>query len=268
MTALARPAAPTAPATPERRPARFWRATRTQFANEFRLLARDPAAMIFAAVLPLVAITVMSAIPPAREPLADFGGLSVVQSYAPTITLFATSIIGLTLLPATLGGYRELGVLRRLRTTPASPSSLLLAMFAVMAALGVVVAALIVLIPAGFGAGLPQNLASFALAAMLSLLSFVALGALLAAVIPNAKAAAGVGNAVAAVMWFAAGMWLPRVHFPGWLTTLTDLTPGGAAASAMTAATTGAPFAWQPVLVLIAWTVGAGVLARATFRWE
>ena len=65
-------------------------AFRTQFVTEAKLLAREPAAILFGAVLPLVAITVMAAIPGAREPFADFGGLSVVQTYVPTITLFAT----------------------------------------------------------------------------------------------------------------------------------------------------------------------------------
>lgn len=56
----------------------FTRATRAQFRNELRLLLRDPAAMLFGAVLPLVAVVVMSAIPGARQPLPQFGGHSVV----------------------------------------------------------------------------------------------------------------------------------------------------------------------------------------------
>lgn len=244
------------------------RAFRTQLATEARLLVREPAAIIFGAVLPLVAIIVMAAIPGARQPVADFGGLSVVQAYVPTITLFATSALGLTVLPAILGGYREMGVLRRLRTTPVSPANLLAALGLLVFGVGLAVSALIVLIPALFGAGLPRGIGIFALAAVLSLLAFLALGAVLASVIPSPKAAAGVGNLIAAVMWFAAGMWLPRAFFPGWLTTITDLTPGGAAAQAMTAATTGAPVGWQPFVVLLVWIVGAFALARATFRWE
>lgn len=247
---------------------RSTRAFCAQLATEARLLLREPAAIVFGAVLPLVAIIVMSAIPGARVALAEFGGLSVVQSYVPTIALFATSILGLTVLPAILGGYREMGVLRRLRTTPVSPANLLAAVGVLVFGVGLVVSALIVVIPALFGAGLPQGLGVFALAAVLSLLAFLALGALLASVIPNPKAAAGVGNLIAAVMWFAAGMWVPRAFFPNWLTTITDLLPGGAAAQAMTGATTGAPVGWQPFVVLLIWIIGAFALARATFRWE
>lgn len=243
-------------------------AFRTQFVTEAKLLAREPAAILFGAVLPLVAITVMAAIPGAREPLANFGGLSVVQTYVPTITLFATSILGLTVLPSILGSYREMGVLRRLRATPVSPTNLLAAVGLLVLIVGLVVSVLVVVIPALFGAGLPAGLGWFSLAAVLSLLAFLALGAVLAAVIPNPKAAAGVGNAFAALMWFAAGMWLPRVLFPDWLRTLTDLTPGGAAAQAMTAAPTGTGVSWQPFVVLAVWTVAAFLIAQRTFRWE
>ena len=257
-TALAAPAAS----------GRFGRATRAHLANETRLLLREPAALIFGAVLPLAAIIVMTAIPAARQPLADFGGLSVVQNYAPTITLFATSVIGLTIMPGTLGGYREGGVLRRLRTTPASPATLLTALFLLMAAAGLVVAGLIVAIPAVGGAGLPTNLGWLALAAAGSLAAFLALGAVLAAVVPNPKAAAGVGNLIAALMWFAAGLWVPRFAFPDWLKAVTDLTPGGAAAQAMLEATHGLAVSWQPYAVLAAWTIVAAFIAVRTFRWE
>lgn len=187
----------TAVAVPAR--ARTGRAFRAQLATEARLLVREPAAMIFGAVLPLVANIVMAAIPAARRPLAEWGGPFVVQTYIPVITLFASSILGLTVLPAILGGYREMGVLRRLRTTPVSPANLIAALGVLVFGVGLVVSALLVAIPALFGAGLPAGLGMFSLVAVLSLLAFPGMGAVLAAVIPNPKAAAGVGNVVAAL---------------------------------------------------------------------
>ena len=264
MTALTARPTPTAPTAS----ARFGRAFKAHLTNETRLLLREPAALIFGAVLPLAAVIVMSAIPAAREPQPSLGDLSVLQVYVPTITLFATSVIGLTVMPVILGTYRQAGILRRLRTTPASPATLLAALFVLMALAGVVVGVLIVGIPAVAGTGMPANLGWFALAAVGSLLAFLAVGALLAALVPNPKAAGGIGNVVAALMWFAAGMWLPRALFPDWLVTLTDLTPGGAAAQAMLDATQGTSVGWAPYAVLAAWTMVAGFAAARTFRWE
>ncbi|HHU37693.1 MAG TPA: ABC transporter permease [Propionibacterium sp.] len=236
--------------------------------NETRLLLREPAALIFGALLPLAAIIVMTAIPAARNAVLDFGGRSVIELYQPTLVLFATSVLGLTIVPAILGGYRQLGVLRRLRTTPASPAGLLAALFVVVAAVGLIVTALLVLIPGLAGAGVPKDLGLFLLAGTLGLVAFLALGTVLAAVVRSPQAAAGIGNLVAAIMWFSAGLWLPRVFFPDWLVTLTDLTPGGAATQAMLDAAAGAPASWQPYVVLLAWTaLGAGVAVRV-FRWE
>lgn len=236
--------------------------------NETRLLLREPAALIFGAALPLAAIIVMAAIPAARGPVADFGGQSVIEIYQPTLVLFATSVLGLTIVPAILGGYRQLGVLRRLRTTPASPTGLLAALFVVVAAVGLVVTALLLIIPAVAGAGVPDGLGWFVLAGTLGLVAFLALGTVLAAVVRSPQAAAGIGNLVAAVMWFSAGLWLPRAFFPDWLVNLTDLTPGGAATQAMLDATAGVPPSWQPYVVLVVWSaLGAGLAVRV-FRWE
>lgn len=255
-----------ATATPAR--VRQSRVFRAHLVNEFRLLRREPAALIFGATLPLLAVVVMAAIPAARQPNPVMGGFSVVQTYTPVLVLFATSILGLTIMPGILGGYRQLGVLRRLRTTPTSPASLLAALFTLVTTVGLVGAALIVLIPALFGVAPPVALAWFALAAVLSTLAFVAMGTVLAALVPSAGAAAGVGNAVAAVMWAASGLWFPRSGFPDWLLTASNLTPGGAAADAMLTATLGAPQQWLPYVVLLAWTVVCAVVAVRTFRWE
>lgn len=249
-------------------PGRLGRAFAAHLRNEARLLLRDPAALVFGAVLPLAAIVVMSAIPGARRPNADFGGLSVVQVYQPTIVLFATSVLGLTVVPVTLGAYRQQGVLRRLRTTPAPPAALLAALFVVVATAGLVVGALLTAIPGLAGAGLPDHLARFVLAAVASLCSFLALGTVLAAVVPSPQAAAGLGNVVAALMWFCAGLWLPRAFFPDWLRVVADLTPGGAATRAMLDAATGAPLAWAPYAVLLIWIAAGAALAVRVFRWD
>lgn len=244
------------------------RAFRAHLANESRLLRREPAALIFGAILPLLAVIVLAAIPAARQPNPVMGGFSVVQAYVPVLVMFATSTLGLTVMPGILGGYRQGGVLRRLRTTPTSPATLLAALFTLINAIGLVEAALIVVVPALFGVGLPAGLGWFALAAVLATLAFVAMGTVLAAVVPSPGAAAGLGNVVAVAMWAASGLWFPRSGFPDWLLTASNLTPGGAAADAMLAATLGAPQGWLPYVVLVAWTAVCALVAVRTFRWE
>lgn len=245
-------------------------ATAALFRNEVRMFARTPAAVVWL-LLPLLAVVVIAAVPAAREPSEVFGGLSVSQAYTPTITLFTISMIGLVLLPQLLGEYRELGFLRRLRTTPASASDLLRAFLGLMVLLCLGAALFIAVVPLLFGVPAAVSPLKYTLAVVASTAAFLALGTVLCAVIPNPRAASGVGTAVAATQWFAAGMWYPRALFPEWLTTLANLMPGGAAAQLMSDAMTGAGSVTEMgigVLVCLVWTtVGVAVALRA-FRWE
>jgi len=242
--------------------------TRALFVNEARLMSRTPAAIIFPVLFPVIGAIVIAAIPAARQPLEPFGGFSVAQTYIPVLVIFALTSLALTVMPQIVGSYRELGVLKRLRTTPASPGALLTAVVGLMAAVSTVVTLIMVLVPAALGVGLPGNTAVFALMTVLSMLAFLALGAMLAAVIPSSRVASGIGSAVSVVMWFFAGLWFPRAQFPDWLLVIADLTPGGAAARGMLDATLGAAVGWQPIAVLVGWTLLGVAVAVRTFRWE
>lgn len=236
--------------------------------NEARLLSRESAALIFGVVIPVVAMLVMAALPAARTPTPALGGRSVVAAYTPVLVLFAGSVLGLTVIPAILGNYRQWGVLRRLATTPSTPGALLAALFLLVLLIAFAVELLLVAIPALAGASWPPAPGWFALGAGLSTVMFVALGAWLAALVPSAKAAAGIGNVLAVLVWGAAGMWFPRSQFAPWLRLATELTPGGAAAETMQL--TGLPqaSAARPLFILLAWTAIACWAATRSFKVE
>lgn len=244
------------------------KATVALFRNEFRLLLRNPAVVIWTVLIPVAAIVVMCVIPGARQPLPHFGGLSVIESYQPTLVVFAATMLALQMMPMFIGQYRELGFLRRLRTTPAHPRDLLAAILALMLVIILVVGLVLLTFPLLFGVGDVGRLALQSLLLVLVAASFLAVGSMLAAVIPNPRVASGVGAALAAVMWFFAGMWYPRAMFPGWLATISDWTPGGAAASVLGAAASGQTIASQPLLALVLWTVLGFAIATRSFRWE
>lgn len=243
-------------------------ATTALLRTEATLLARNPAAVIFTVLAPLAAAVVIASVPAARRPSEAFGGLSVAQAYTPSLVLFAVTMAALVAMPQILGGYREIGYLRRLRTTPVSPRQLLLALFGVIGAVTVVVSVVISVLPLIAGVPAPRHPWAFAAAIALAVVTFHALGAALSAVIPGTRIAAGVGNVVAMLMWFSAGLWFPRAQFPDWLRTVTDLTPGGAVAELMNTSSLGGTLSWAPVLVCLAWTAVATVVAVRTFRWE
>lgn len=243
-------------------------ATLALLRSEVRLMLRSPAAMLFSMLLPIAAVIVMTFIPGAREGNPAFGGASVIEAYTAALILFAVTMATLVVFPQTVGSYRELGVLRRLRTTPVTPGHLLGAIAAMVSLIALCASAVIMALPAVLHATDPKRPLALCAVVVLTVLTFLAMGAMLAAVIPGAKVAAGVGNTVAALMWFCAGLWFPRAQFPDWLRVLTDITPGGASARLLGGAVHGGSLPWQAVLVCAVWLVAAAAVAVRTFRWE
>lgn len=243
-------------------------ATTALLENEVRLLRRSPAVVIWSVVLPLAALLVMMAIPGARMSLPMLGGLSVLEAYQPTLVVFVATLLALQMMPMFLGSYRESGFLRRLRATPAHPANLLAAIVLMVLAVILAVGLLILFLPLVVGVGDPRRLALAALVLIACAITFLALGAFLASILPNPRVASGVGAAIAAVMWFFAGMWYPRAQFPDWLSNVADWTPGGAAATLLTNAARGGELGWQPFVSLTAWTVVGLLVSVRAFRWE
>lgn len=236
--------------------------------NELRLLAREPAPIVWAVLLPFLAAVITPLVPPVAAPRAFLDGMSFAQVYQPVLVLFTSSVLALQVLPTIVTQYREYGVLRRLRTTPVPPWQLLAAVVVLVLCLSLAMSVLLVGMPALLGLPLPTNLAAFALTAVLAALSFLAIGALLCGIARTSRVGAGIGGFVATCMWFMAGMWVPRSLFPPVLTAIADLTPGGAAADGMLRAMAGHWPTASALAVLVCWTaIGLAVAAR-TFRFE
>lgn len=242
-------------------------------ASEARLLRREPGLVVWAVLVPVVATIVLAVVPVTRSPVADLGGWSFSQLYLPVLVLFTTSLLAVQGLPTVLAQYRDDGVLKRLRTTPVAPAQLLVAIMVVLGCAAAAVTVILVAIPAALGNPPPGNLPAFALVCLLVLLALLALGALVGALSPNPRIATGLGTVLTFVLWFFAGMWIPRTVFPAVLDRIADLTPSGAASAAMLRAMHGQALldgwpSWGQLAVLLVWTIGATLVAARTFRWE
>lgn len=236
--------------------------------SEGKLLVRNPGVMVWSTILPLAATIILAAIPGVRAPSDDLGGLSFFEVYRPVLVMFVLAILAMQVLPDVLTRYREMGVLKRLRTTPVAPGLLLFAQLALTLLVAVVCLVLMLVIPTLIGAEPPQNLPAFIVAYLLGGWSFLGVGMLIASLFRNAKVAAGFGTLVFFVMQFFAGLWIQRPLMPGWLRTVSDYTPGGAATAALTDAGSGQ---WPQLLhmaVMAGWGIVTSLLAIRLFKWE
>lgn len=243
--------------------------TRAVLRTEARLFGRELGALFWILLFPVALLCVLGAVPSFREPTADLGGLRVIDLYVPTMILMSMIMAAIMSMPAVVWAYREAGVLRRLRTTPVRPTSLLGAQVLLHAGAVAASSALVLLVGrVVLGVRLPEAAGAYAVAYLLALVAAFSLGAVATAVAPNARA----GSVLASVLFFAsmftAGVWFPVEGMGGWLRQAVDLTPLGASAQAMTAAMLGDLPSGEHLLVVVAWGAVTSVVSVRTFRWE
>lgn len=236
--------------------------------SEAKLLARNPGVMLWTAILPVAASIVLAAIPAVRSPSDALGGLSFFAVYQPILVLFAITMLAVQALPDVLTRYREMGVLKRLRTTPVSPALLLGAQLVLTLIVSVGCMLVMVIGPALVGAPWPGDVPGFVVGYLLSAWALLGLGMVIASLFRNAKVAAGFGTVLFFVLQFAAGLWLQRPLMPDWMRHISDFTPSGAGAQALTDAAAGH---WPQLLhlvVLAVWGAVMSAVAVRKFSWE
>ena len=239
-------------------------------ACEARLALREPIGLVVGLAIPVLLLVVFGAISIAQhkaEP--QLGGLTIIAVYIPILIAFCLGMLGLFSLPRALVTYRELGILRRLSTTPLPPSWVLAAQLVI----NFVLAAwtLIILVVAGgvaFGVAAPKSLAGFALAYLLSVAALFAMGLWVAAVARSATTANAMAGALFFPLVFFAGLWYPQQFMPAALRDVGQLTPLGGSVPALQSATQGHFPPAEPLLVMAAYAVVFALLAWRSFRWE
>lgn len=237
--------------------------------NEARLARRTPTAVIGSIGLPVVLTVIFGELPSFHQRASALGGLTAFDVYVPVIIVLGLAMLTLWGLPGPLVSYRELGILRRLSTTPVPPSWLLAAQVVVQ--LCVALAGMAIVLVASvtvFGAPDPRSPAGLTLACLLAVAGLFALGLLIAALARTASSVSVIGRLTLIPLMFFAGLWLPRALMPAVLQDVSNYTPLGAAVEAIQdSMQTGFPPA-APLLVLAGYAVVFGLLARRLFRWE
>ena len=237
--------------------------------TEVRLFFREPLAVFFALAFPPILLAILGSIPSFREPSKDLGGARVVDLYAPIVIALSIATLAFSGLPQILATYREKGVLKRMATTPVRPIKVLAAQL--LMCVGMSVATLVLVLAVGriaFDVPLPQQGVGYALAYVLSAVTALTLGLVVAALAPSGKGAGSIGTMLFFPMMFFAGLWFPRESMPAALRRISDFTPLGAGVQSLQDTASGH---WPQVLhvaVLLVWTVAAGAVAARKFRWE
>ncbi|MBO0611045.1 ABC transporter permease [Myceligenerans salitolerans] len=241
--------------------------------TETKVWLRDPAAVFFALVFPVLLLVGLGlVIPDFRSPMEEPGlpwdSAPNVTIWLPTILALAVATISLTTMPVQFATFREKGVLRRLATTPMPPRNL------IGAHLVINVVALLVAAAAAVVGGMTVLDIPFAVDPLVVLLCFVlattamfSLGLLVAARADRGSAASGIGMLIYFPSLLFSGVWVPIPVMPDWMAQMAKYTPIGAASQGMLAGWFGDDFPLTQVLVMVAWTAVLFPLGIKLFRW-
>ena len=239
-------------------------------ATEFKLYLRDGVGLAIGIALPIVLLVIFGSIPSFNQPKdGDFGGLTLLETFVPILATFVLAMFALQMMPPVLAGYREKGILRRMRTTPAGPVRVLSAQLIVgLGASAVAVIALLVVARAAYGVALPAQVGGFVLTVVLAAVALDAIGLFIAAASPSTRAANAFGAIGFYLLTFFAGLWYPIPAMPRLLQHISHATPLGAAVEAIQDASLGHfPHPLQ-LVTLALYAVVFGAAAARLFRWE
>ena len=193
-----------------------------------KLFIREPITMFFTFALPLLFLFVLGNVfdNVSTRGLPEFRPFKPMDFYTSAYICLVLTSVGIVALSGHLASYRERGVLRRFRASSLSLWRVYLAQSLVSiatAAVGgilVVVAAIL-----SFHVKLPVNPLLVLVAFLVNALSFVSLGILLGAILPNSRASQGVGLVLFFVMLILGGAGPPPSTMTEAMKVAGDFTP-------------------------------------------
>jgi len=237
---------------------------------ETKLFVREPMALFWGLFFPVALVTALGAFFPGfLDPTPDLAGARPIDVYGPIVLGLGLATVALTTLPSILATYRQLGVLRRMRTTPVHPAWLLGAQLGVH--VGVAATAAILTVSVGvlaFDMAAPGRPVLFTLVFLLAAAAMLGMGLLIGAIARTVSAAQGIGMVVYFPMLFFAGVWFPRDAMSDGLRNVSDLTPTGASVQALQDTWGGAAPRISNLIVMAVFAMVATALAARLFRWE
>jgi ABC-2 type transport system permease protein len=236
---------------------------------EGKLALREPTGLFMGIGVPTILLVVFGLIGIANPGNVPGTGYTVLDLYVPIIMVIGFIFLGIGILPNTLVRYREIGWLRRVSVTPASPSRLLAAQLIVNLVLAL--AAILIVIFGSeliFGTSLDVGIPYFVLSIVLSIAVIFSLGLLVAALVPSQSVVSGVGGGLTFLLLFLAGLWTPPAAVGGPLATIMYYSPSGAAAQALLYSVFNSTPPYTAIVTMLVYAIIFAFISIHYFRWE
>ena len=240
---------------------------RHQLRWEQRLFWRSRESAVFVFLFPLLLFTLLTAVYNGRiygRP-ASWALLAGMLGYGAATTAFA----GLALI---LVARRELGILKRIRSTPLPPATYLVAVLtSIMVVFALQAVSLFVLGKVLKSTPWPHNVVSLVLTLALGAATFAALGLALTGFIRSLEGSSAIVNVIVLPMAFLSGSFGPTRHYPQVLRAIGAVLPLKPLIDLINGIYLHGQQIWdrpRAVAVLVAWGILGMAVAIRKFRWE
>jgi ABC-2 type transport system permease protein len=237
---------------------------------------RDPRAMVFSVVMPVVLLVLFGSVIGGDTQTTKIGALTIpIDSYFTAgITAYSIMLIGFSSLMISVVTARESGLLKRYRGTP-MPSWVFLAaqILQTMVTIVLLVAVLLAIGIAAFGVTLDASGAvAFVVYAVVGAATMCALGLAVSRAATTVDVASSIGPFGTVILAFVSGVFVPVKELPDWLVQVGRVFPLAHLAEglqrAVTPAASGTGIDGGNLAVLALWGVVALGVAIRRFRWE
>jgi ABC-2 type transport system permease protein len=243
----------------------FWKLTWL----ETKIFTREPMGFVGTLVMPLVVFIVLGRALGVGKPLA--APQVDIPFNAAILAAVLIAISAVQSLVAIISIYREGGILKRLRSTPLSPVTIMGAQVAVKLVFTVISLSLLMLAGRRLFPGVMRvNVFSFTVAVLLSTFSILSLGFVIASLVPTARFAQPVSAALLYPMLALSGLFFPLERLPRALVALAYLFPTTHAVALLNGVWDGSGWGahWVNVVALLALFAAYTALSTKFFRWE
>jgi ABC-2 type transport system permease protein len=236
---------------------------------ETKIFSREPMGFVGTLVMPVVVFIVLGralgGVKPVATPDVD------IPFNAAILAAVLIAISAVQSLVAIISIYREGGILKRLRATPLSPVTIMGAQVAVKLGFTVISLALLMLAGRRLFPGVMQvNVFSFTVAVLLSTLSILSLGFVIASLVPTARFAQPISAAVLYPMLALSGLFFPVDRLPRAFKALAFVLPTTHAVALLEGVWDGSGWGahWVNVAALLVLFAVYTALSTKVFRWE
>ena len=238
---------------------------------EIKIFAREPMGLIGSVAIPVGIFVVLGRTVGPRLGDMTSGVASQLRVGLPVFAAIFIAINTVLSLIAIIAIYREGGILKRLRATPLSPITILVAHVLVKLVFTAITVTVMVL--AGrryYPAGADVPLVSFTLALLLSTWSILSLGFIIASLVRTARFAPPLGSLILYSMLPFCGLFRPIDDFPAGLQMVSRALPLPPAVSLLSGIWQGNSWSAHlgDVAALVAVFAVCTLIASRVFRWE